>query len=82
MPYEQFHWFKDAPLRKILNVEEPTPGHFYWSDLDVDLTTESIAHPERFPLLMRGALGPRQVDINDLFRLEPAPVARLKEILK
>jgi hypothetical protein len=36
MPYEQFPWFKDAPLRKILNVEEPTPGHFHWPDLDVD----------------------------------------------
>ena len=35
---------------KILNVEEPTPGHFYWPDLDVDLDTESIEHPERFPL--------------------------------
>jgi hypothetical protein len=34
---------------KILNVEEPTPGHFYWPDLDVDLDTESIEHPERFP---------------------------------
>ena len=26
------------------------PGHFYWPDLDVDLSEEIIAHPERFPL--------------------------------
>jgi hypothetical protein len=50
IPYKEFPWFKDAPISKILNVEEPTPGHFYWPDLDVDLGIESIEHPERFPL--------------------------------
>lgn len=50
IPYEEFPWFKDAPIGKILNVEEPTPGHFYWPELDVDLGIESIEHPERFPL--------------------------------
>lgn len=50
IPYEEFPWFKDAPIGKILNVEESTPGHFYWPDLDVDLGIESIEHPERFPL--------------------------------
>lgn len=50
MPYEDFPWFKDVPVRKILNVEEPSPGHFYWPDMDVDLGVESIEHPDRFPL--------------------------------
>jgi len=50
MSYKDFPWFKDVPVAKILNVEEPTPGHFYWPDLDVDLGLETIAHPERFPL--------------------------------
>ena len=48
--YEEFPWFKDAPVAKILNVREPAPGHFYWPDLDIDLGIESIEHPERFPL--------------------------------
>ena len=48
--YDKCPWFKDAPIGKILNVEEPTPGHFYWPELDVDLGIESIEHPERFPL--------------------------------
>jgi hypothetical protein len=48
--YEDFPWFKEAPLGKVLSVEEPTPGHFYWPDLDIDLTAEIIEHPERFPL--------------------------------
>ena len=50
MSYDDFPWFKDAPVGKILNVEEPTPGHFYWPDLDVDLSQEILIHPERFPL--------------------------------
>lgn len=50
MAYEDFPWFKDAPVGKILNLEEPHPEHFYWPDLDVDLTVETIEHPERFPL--------------------------------
>ncbi len=50
MEYDNFPWFKDASLGKILTVEEPYPEHFYWPDLDVDLTVEIIEHPERFPL--------------------------------
>jgi hypothetical protein len=50
MPYEEFPWFKDVPVKSIFNVEEVSPGHFYWPDLDVDLTEEAIKHPEKFPL--------------------------------
>lgn len=50
MSHEDFPWFKEAPVGKVLNVEEPTPGHFHWPELDVDLTAEIIEHPERFPL--------------------------------
>ena len=49
MAYEDFPWFSDAPIGQVLNVEEPTPGHYYWPDLDVDLTDEIILHPDRFP---------------------------------
>jgi len=49
MPYEEFPWFREQPVRAILNVEEPTAGHFYWPDLDIDLSEEIIEHPERFP---------------------------------
>jgi hypothetical protein len=50
MSYDDFPWFKDASVGKILKVEEPTPDHYYWPDLDVDLTQEIIEHPERLPL--------------------------------
>jgi hypothetical protein len=50
MSYDDFPWFKNAPIGKIIKVEEPSPGHFYWPDLDVDIGIETIEHPERFPL--------------------------------
>lgn len=53
MPYEDFPWFGEQPLKSILKVEEPSPDHFYWPDIDVDLTLEMIEHPERFQLKAR-----------------------------
>jgi len=50
MSYEDFPWFKDQPVNAIISVEEPSPGHFYWPLIDVDLTEETIKHPQRFPL--------------------------------
>ena len=50
MPYKEFPWFKDSSIDQVLNVEEISPGHFYWPDLDIDLSIETIEHPEQFPL--------------------------------
>jgi len=51
LPFDQFPWFRNAPVSAILNVELPQPHHLYWPDLDVDLAVESIEHPEKFPLV-------------------------------
>ena len=50
MSYEDFPWLKDQAVKSIVNVQEQSPGHFYWPDLDVDLTEQIIEHPERFAL--------------------------------
>jgi hypothetical protein len=50
LSYDDFPWFRDQPVKAIVRVEEQAPGHFYWPDIDVDLTEEIIEHPERFPL--------------------------------
>lgn len=50
MSYDDFPWFKDQSAKSIINVEEQSSGHFYWPDIDVDLTKEMINHPDRFPL--------------------------------
>lgn len=50
LSYDDFPWFKNQTIKSILNVKEQGTNHFYWPDIDVDLTLESIEHPERFPL--------------------------------
>ncbi|MBI4728162.1 MAG: DUF2442 domain-containing protein [Acidobacteria bacterium] len=54
LPFDKFPWFKDATVARILHVERPQPHHMYWPDLDVDLTVDSIEHPDRYPLRARG----------------------------
>ncbi|MBK8761745.1 MAG: DUF2442 domain-containing protein [Sulfuritalea sp.] len=53
LPFTEFPWFRDAAIGMILHVELPSPNHLYWPDLDVDLSVESIRHPDRFPLVSR-----------------------------
>ena len=50
LPYGEFPWFKEAKVSQIVNVESPTSTHAYWPDLDVDLSLDSIEHPEKYPL--------------------------------
>lgn len=50
MSYDDFPWFKDQSVKSIINVEEPSPSHFYWPDIDIDVTEEIIENPEKFPL--------------------------------
>lgn len=50
VPFEEFPWFRDANVGAILSVERPHPHHLRWPELDVDLTLESIEHPDRYPL--------------------------------
>ena len=53
LPFDQFPWFRDAPVGHLLNVQLPSAHHLYWPDLDVDVAVESIDHPERFPLVSK-----------------------------
>ncbi len=53
LPFDVFPWFRRAPITKLFRVELAGPGHLYWPDLDVDVSVESIEHPERFPLVSR-----------------------------
>lgn len=51
--FEQFPWFRNAPIGHLVNVKLPSAHHLYWPDLDVDIAVESIDHPERFPLVSK-----------------------------
>jgi hypothetical protein len=51
LPFEHFPWFRDATIGQLTNVQLPNTHHLYWPDLDIDLAVESLAHPERYPLV-------------------------------
>lgn len=53
LSFENFPWFKKAPVSAIHNVELLNEQHLYWPELDVDLVVESIYDPQRFPLMAR-----------------------------
>ena len=53
LSYRDFPWFKNQSRRKIENVTEVSPEHFYWPEIDVDLCLDSIRHPDKFPLKAR-----------------------------
>jgi len=53
LSFENFPWFKAAPVSAIHNVELLNEHHLYWADLDVDLAIESIQDPGRFPLVSK-----------------------------
>jgi hypothetical protein len=53
LSFDDFPWFRDAPVNRILNVEEQSPGHYHWPDLDVDLSLQIIRNPARFPLIAK-----------------------------
>ena len=57
LPFEQFPWFEQAAVGEIHQVERPQPDHLYWPQLDVDLSVDSIEHPEKYPLKSRGGAG-------------------------
>ncbi|NOQ17014.1 MAG: DUF2442 domain-containing protein [Methyloprofundus sp.] len=53
MSYKGFPWFKDQTVQSIINVVEQSKGHFYWPDIDVDLTEEMIKFSKRFPFIAK-----------------------------
>lgn len=53
LPYEDFPWFSDQPVKVIYNVEELSDGHFYWPDIDVDLTEKMIENSQKYPLVAK-----------------------------
>ena len=51
VPFAEFPWFRNATIGAITRIEWPSLNHLYWPDLDIDLSVESIRHPDQFPLV-------------------------------
>lgn len=57
-PFAEFPWFRHATIDQLCQVERPTADHLYWPQLDIDLSVESLRHPERFPLMAKQSPNP------------------------
>lgn len=68
--FDLFPWFREATIGRLVDVTMPHPGHLYWPQLDVDLDVDSIAHPERYPLVSNP---PPQVAEDNLKRSKRSP---------
>jgi hypothetical protein len=53
MDYDGHPWFKDARVEDVLEVEAVTEQHIRWPRLDVDIHTDSLDYPERYPLIAK-----------------------------
>lgn len=53
LPFDRYPWFKQARIADIQHVELLHGHHLHWPKLDVDLTGDSLTHPERYPLTSR-----------------------------
>jgi hypothetical protein len=51
LPFAEFPWFRQATIKQLTTIEWPSPDHLYWPLLDVDLSVNSIRHPDNFPLV-------------------------------
>ena len=60
VPFEQFPWFREAPIGHLLNVRLPNSHHLYWPDLDVDLAVERGERLRGHPLDAAGERGGRR----------------------
>jgi hypothetical protein len=58
VPFSEFPWFRRATIEQITTLERPSRDHLYWPLLDIDLSVESIRHPDRFPLVAAESVGP------------------------
>ncbi len=53
LPYEDYPWFREAPIRKIFDVELLHGHHLHWSALDIDIELETLASPTSYPLIYK-----------------------------
>jgi hypothetical protein len=53
LDFTRFPWFARASIEDVTDMELVHGKHLHWPRLDVDLHTDSIDFPERFPLVSR-----------------------------
>lgn len=51
LSFEKYPWFRDAGVSAILDIRLLHNRHLYWPGLDIDLSTDILDNPERYPLI-------------------------------
>lgn len=51
LSFAYFPWFESATISQIQNVTLAAKDHFFWEDLDIDLSLKIIQNPEKYPLV-------------------------------
>jgi hypothetical protein len=53
LPYISNPWFENARVADIFDIEPVGRTGIRWKTLDVDLSIESLIHPEKYPLIAK-----------------------------
>ena len=53
LPYYSNPWFENAKVSDVFNIEPVGRTGIRWEKLDVDLSLDSLIHPEKYPLIAR-----------------------------
>ena len=49
--YREYPFFCGASIKDIADVEEDSMENLHWSKLDIDIETDSLKNPEKYPLI-------------------------------
>ena len=49
--YREYPSFDGASIKDIADVEEDVMGNLHWPKLDIDIETDSLKNPEKYPLI-------------------------------
>jgi len=53
LPYNSNPWFENAKVADVFDIESVGHTGIRWNALDVDLSIESLIHPEKYPLIAK-----------------------------
>ena len=53
LDFDEYPWFAKGSIADVTKVQLLHGHHLRWPDLDVDIELESLAYPDRYPLVYR-----------------------------
>lgn len=53
LSFADFPWLKRASIEQLADLQRPSANHLYWPQLDIDISCESVRHPQAFPLVSK-----------------------------